>query len=203
MNLKYIKDKAKEINKRSLDFHLANCSLACERMIQDEIHIYLEKERNEIKKKKDAAHKRNDLKEIEHLAAREESLSKKRTIRIYIEYINGIGINEKSGRVVFFDNHFTINIPKTLLDKSVKENYEYTEYVKILRNIMAHELGHITLHWRELINLKGIQGSRSIIGEKDEEAKLFGESLLELRQKRNKAMIDNESLKNFFGLNAL
>ena len=79
-------------------------------MIQDEIHTHLSKELSDIKKKKDKARERKDMLEFEYLTTKEVNLSKKQTIRIYIEYISNTGINEKSGRVVFSKNPDVVKV---------------------------------------------------------------------------------------------
>lgn len=52
---------------------------------------------------------------------------------------------------------------------------------------MAHEIGHMVLHTKELLLEESTQGSLNIKNaEKEEEANIFGKELLELRRDRNR-----------------
>lgn len=60
------------------------------------------------------------------------------------------------------------------------------------RRLVSHELGHLVLHTDDLLKIEGTQGSLDIKDdEKEEEANLFGEKLIELRSDRNKKMYQN------------
>ncbi len=200
MDRKRVNLKAQEVNRISLQFHLAHASLACETIIQGELQKKFRKELSDIQSKKKNAQKRNDIAAFGELCQQEVKLEKRNTVRIYIEYIKGLEINKNSGRVVFHNNHFIINIPEALLNDSVGEGYLYTESAKKLREIMAHELGHIVLHYEEIMKKAGTQGTHSVEfkGCKDEEAKAFSEELLRLRAERNNAIINNNSFRDIF-----
>lgn len=190
--------RANEINDLSLDYHLAHASLACEMIIQAEVKVGLKQEFSRINKEKERALKRDDIVQFERLCQDEGKLERRNTVRNYVEYIDGGELSENSGRVIFFENHFTISLSKSLLEKSMREDGTYTPYVSKLRWVMAHELGHIALHYRDLFTLKGTQGSWALSSEKKEEANIFADELIRLWGERNKKMLDDGSLVAHF-----
>lgn len=198
MNSTEVINRANQINDLSLNYHLAHASLACEMIIQDEIQKNIKDELSRINKEKEKALKRGDTGEFERLSQDEGKLERRNTVRNYVEYIDGGDISETSGRVIFFENHFTISLSKSLLLKSMDETGTYTSAVGELRKIMAHELGHIALHYKELFTLRGTVGSNALPQEKDDEAKLFASQLIKLRSERNRKMIDDGSLLKHF-----
>jgi hypothetical protein len=102
---------------------------------------------------------------------------------IFVDYID---MDKDAGRVVKIANQLIISLPKELLSDSKYEDGSYKESgVKKLREIMAHELGHIALHTEELLKIDNLKGSKNLDAQSELEAEWFASELLELRHKRN------------------
>jgi Zn-dependent peptidase ImmA (M78 family) len=177
-----IKERAEEVNSRSLDFQLSHAVAACNVMIIEDFKVRSQSEREDLKQKILVASQRKDESEVQRL--REHIGGLKKPSRIYVEYCN---IPEDSGRVVKTeDNHLVISLPLALAEKSRDEAIVYNEKgVQELRRRTAHELGHVILHFDKLMNQTGLRGSLDLGPDEDIEANIFTETLLELRRNRN------------------
>ncbi len=127
-----------------------------------------------------------------------DALIKQRSFHIDVAYINTT--SNDTARIVKINNAFVINLSKSLAKQIFNSDgsYNYTVIHKI-RELMAHELGHLILHTKELLYNDSTQGSKLIRDpQKEEEANLFGENLLEFRKIRNeKVYHDGGAHKKF------
>jgi Zn-dependent peptidase ImmA (M78 family) len=99
-----------------------------------------------------------------------------------------------AGRVVKAENKLIISLPKTLIENSRNKDGSYNENgVKKIREIMAHELGHIALHTDELLKINTLRGSKDLDKNLEKEALWFSEKLLRLRHERNQKMAQCDS----------
>lgn len=181
-----ISDIAKDVSKVSEQYQLIHATYACQMLIKQIIMDEYTKKYDElsrrIEEKIDAGAKYDkEQSEKEEL----DMLIKQRSFHIDVAYIETT--SEDAARIVKIDNAFVINLSKSLAKQIFNSDgsYNYAIIHKI-RELMAHELGHIALHTRELFYIAGTQGSKIIIDpEKEEEADVFGKKLLEFRKLRN------------------
>ncbi len=181
-----IGDIAKNVSHISEQYQLIHATYACQmlvkQIIMDEYIKKYDKLSNRIEEKicKGLKYDQEQL-EKEEL----DMLIKQRSFHIDVAYIETT--SEDAARIVKINNAFVINLSKSLARQIFNPDGSYN-YVIIhkIRELMAHELGHIALHTRELFYIDGTQGSKIIMDpEKEEEADLFGEKLLEFRKIRN------------------
>ncbi|MBD5459252.1 MAG: hypothetical protein HDR27_11855 [Lachnospiraceae bacterium] len=79
--------------------------------------------------------------------------------------------------------NYEAELEKKIFDENGNYNYEV---IQKIRQLMAHELGHLILHTDELLHIDGTQGSKLITDEeKEEETDCFGKQLLHFRKERN------------------
>lgn len=196
---KYIYDRAEQVSHKSEQYQLIHATYACQMLIKQIIM-------DEFTKRYDSLLERIEKKMLNGLnyekeqAEKEEiaALIKQRSFHIDVAYIDTT--SEDDARIVKIYNAFVINLSKSLLNKIFEPdgNYNYVTIHKI-RKLMAHELGHIALHTKELFYIDGTQGSKLIIDpEKEEEANIFGEKLLELRKLRNKKVYQDGGAHKIF-----
>ena len=193
MEKRDVENVAEMINTISNNYHLSHATHACERFHQILYKAY-SKERNEkLSKEIKEALNRKDKERIDVLLKnieQEEINISPRRIRIYIDYISVL--SENAGRVTYIDGKYIINLPESLMLSVVNENSSYNiEAVNKLRKAMAHELGHIALHFGKLYNVNDLRGSLFLEDDCENEADWFAEKLLELRRKRNQKLHDD------------
>jgi hypothetical protein len=183
------KQKAKLVNDISRHYHLSHAVFACNKILESEFKDYLETKTAKLRERLLAAEKSNDQDRIAEILRDTDRL--KRPFRIYVDYF-GYSDDENMVRAravhLADSNQFVIYLPKALLDKSINEARTYNaDVVKRLRRLMAHELGHIILHTKELLDDQGTQGSTLLSGNADteREADIFADELLHLRRERN------------------
>lgn len=181
-----ISEIAKNVSHISEQYQLIHATYACQMLVKQIIM-------DEYKKKYDKLLTRIEEKICKGLKYDQEQLEKEeldilikqRSFHIDVAYIETT--SEDAARIVKIDNAFVINLSKSLAKQIFNPDGSYN-YVVIhkIRELMAHELGHIALHTRELFYIDGTQGSKIIMDpEKEEEADLFGNKLLEFRKLRN------------------
>ncbi len=181
-----IVDIAKKVSHISEQYQLIHATYACQMIIKQIIMDEYIKKYDELSKRIEEKICKGLKYDQEQLKKEElDMLIKQRSFHIDVAYIETT--SEDAARIIKIDNAFVINLSKSLLKQIFKSDgsYNYTVIHKI-RELMAHELGHIALHTKELFYIDSTQGSKIIIDpEKEEEADLFGKNLLELRKIRN------------------
>lgn len=194
-----ISDIAKNVSLVSEQYQLIHATYACQMLVKQIIM-------DEYTKKYDDLSKRIENKMCKGLKYDQEQLEKEeldrlikqRSFHIDVAYIETT--SDDAARIVKIDNAFVINLSKSLAKQIFNPDGSYN-YVVIhkIRELMAHELGHIALHTKELFYINSTQGSNLIIDpEKEEEADLFGKNLLNLRKKRNKRVYQDGGAHNKF-----
>lgn len=186
-----------------MDYYLADVIMACESIIQKQVHELLAEEKNKIKDaskeelRRIKAGKEENTARYKELCQKEAQLDGK-VVHIYLEYLSGEQISDNSARVTFHKSNFVIYINKSLLVNSLNADGSYNENIQNLMNNIAHEVGHITLHYRALINMRGTQGSAEIKDSRDTEADIFSNELIKLRKHRISRMLKNGNISNYF-----
>lgn len=183
---KEINDIAKKVSNISEHYQLIHATYACQMLIKqiimDEYGKRYDKLLEQIEEKMNAG-----LKYDKEQTEKEEidSLIKQRSFHIDVAYIDTT--SEDAARIIKIKNAFVINLSKTLAQQIFNSDGSYNyEAIHKIRELMAHELGHLMLHTKELLYIDSTQGSKLIRDpEKEEEANLFGNNLLELRKLRN------------------
>ena len=187
MSPKEVGKIAAQINTISLNYHLAHAVFACNKIVEDVFKRHSQKRIKNLKETLQEAEKKNDIKKISGILTEIDRLG--RPFRIYVEYVSDMDI--EGGRVIKLplSNQFVISLPEDLLRQSWNSDGTYnTDGVKVLRNRMAHELGHIALHIEELLEIDGTQGSKLLTKEAEDEANIFAVELLKLRHERNEQL---------------
>jgi len=190
-----VKQKAKQVNDISMNYHLSHAVFACNKIIEADFKEYIREKTEDYKARLQAAEKAGDTKEIIEISKKIEQL--KAPCRIYIEYIK-----RGKARVIFLIdcNQFIITLPEELLTQSKDANGFYdVAGVKKLRWTTAHEIGHTVLHTKDLIKNTSTQGSIDLSRGKEgeEEADIFAKELLALRHKRNEDLFKTRKWQAF------
>lgn len=89
-----------------------------------------------------------------------------------------------------YDDGFVIMLPKSMeciRDKDGKINFSE---LKKLRKLMAHELGHVTLH------ADSLRKGEKMTDKQEAEADFFADALIELRRLRNEEIHKNNNYEN-------
>lgn len=194
-----IKNIAENVSKISEQYQLIHATYACQMLVKQTIMDENTKKYDELSKRIEEKIS-NGQKYDKEKSEKEEidTLIKQRSFHIDVAYIETT--SDDVARIVKINNAFVINLSKSLAKQIFKPDGSYN-YVIIhkIRELMAHELGHIMLHTKELLNIDNLQGSKLIIDpEKEAEADFFGENLLELRKIRNeKVYQDGGAHKKF------
>lgn len=181
-----INDIAKKVSHISEQYQLIHATYACQMLVKQIIMDEYTKKYDELSKRieeKILANAKYDQEQSEKEEI--DALIKQRSFHIDVAYIETT--SDDAARIVKINNAFVINLSKSLAKQIFKSDGSYN-YVVIhkIRELMAHELGHIILHTKDLFYIDSTQGSKLIINpEKEEEANLFGKDLLELRKLRN------------------
>ena len=181
-----INDIAKRVSHISEQYQLIHATYACQMLVKQIIMDEYTKKYDELSKRieeKICAGAKYDKEQSEKEEI--DALIKQRSFHIDVAYIETT--SDDAARIVKINNAFVINLSKSLAKQIFKSDGSYN-YVVIhkIRELMAHELGHIVLHTKDLFYIDSTQGSKLIIDpEKEEEADLFGADLLELRKLRN------------------
>lgn len=192
-------DIANKVSHTSEQYQLIHATYACQMMVKQTIMDEYIKKYDELSKRIEEKICKGLKYDQEQLEKEElDLLIKQRSFHIDVAYIETT--SEDAARIVKIDNAFVINLSKSLLIQIFNSDgsYNYAIIHKI-RELMAHELGHIALHTKELFYIDSTQGSKLIMDpQKEEEADLFGEQLLELRKLRNKKVYQDGGAHNKF-----
>jgi len=186
MDPKEVKQKAKQVNDISMDYHLTNAIFACSRIVQSEFKEYIDEKSKVLKERLLAAENAGSIEKINEI--NKEIAQLKAPLWIHVEYIS-----KGKGRVIFTpeSNRFVITLPGDLLTETRKPDGTYNpEGLKKLRYLTAHEIGHIALQTKDLLNIESTQGTINLDGKKEAEtdADIFAKELLALRHKRNEKL---------------
>ena len=187
MQLKDVKNKARQIFTLSLNYHLSHAVFACNKTVEDILKRHSQEKIETLKKDLQKAEENNDTVKIAEIVSNIQYFS--RPFRIYVEYVPEMDI--EGGRVVRLpsSNQLIISLPEKLLKKSCNKDGSYNaDGIRTLRKRMAHELGHIALHIEELLIDDSTQGSISLTDNAEVEADIFADELLRLRHERNEKL---------------
>ena len=194
-----IRDIVGKVTKSSEKYQLIHATYAIRSMIKDMVVENYHQECDDLSAKiEEKIIKGIDYsEEIKRKKELERDIDQK-NFRIDVEYIPSF--TEKMARAIKIENAFVISLPASLANSVFDKdgNYDYVAIQKI-RRLMAHELGHIMLHTKDLMNIHGTQGTLDISGdEKETEANFFADKLIELRRVRNeKVYHDGGAHKRF------
>ncbi len=194
-----IRKKAKEINDLSEQFQMVHAAYATQEYIKNIVKDFYQEKLDNLKVRiADKIKKDLDItQELEDKEQLEAIIRRNRTI-INVGYIDIA--DENVARVVKVDNAFTIYLASSLRDSIFNANHEYSyKTIQKIRELMSHELGHLTLHTKELLLEDGTQGSLNINNsEREIEADFFGQELLNLRKERNRKIRVDGGAENLF-----
>lgn len=186
-------EQAKFVNEISEEYQLIHACFAVQQIINDHINSTYEEKFKELRKSLIAEDVNGDTIETLLRKKRElESENRKKRINISIRYIASLkGSNATTTRVGTYKNTFIISLPKEL--EQVRDGEGEFDYarMKVLRTLMAHELGHILLH-TDYINEDGVVDED---GNKEEESNYFAEAILELRRERNRKFYSHQNFE--------
>lgn len=200
----YIKAKAKDINDRSEQYQMIHATYASQEVVEQLVKDFYDDKLAELKRriaekaeKAEKARRGLDTeKEYEQEKELMETIQNRFVIKI--RYMNVS--NENMARAMKNGKVFTIYLAESLRQRIHKddETLDYGVILKI-REKMAHELGHIVLHTKEILAEDSTQGTLNIKDDvKEEEACLFAKELLELRRERNKRIRKDGGADNLF-----
>jgi hypothetical protein len=172
-----IKQKAKDVECISQDYHLTHAVFACTKILHDTRR----KQYGELKKELEKAY--SDNTKTSELLEQKKQMDEQNRFHVLIDYVTGMDKN--SARVVKTDNKLVISIPRGLLDDVHSTDTQSVQIsVSKIRFLMAHELGHICLN-ADKIQL-GLIGSLALDPDAERDADIFAQELLRLRDERNK-----------------
>lgn len=182
-----IREKVSNIISSSDKYHFIHATYACQLMVKDLVSSYYMEEcrklsQNIRERTKGGREIPEELyEEYQHLM----EVAKEGRAHIDIDYIDTSSENE--ARIIKTANAFVINLPRSLAERVTHEDGSFNkETVQKIRELTAHELGHLMLHTEELLKIEGTQGSKEITEEgKEDEARFFAEKIVEMRDQRN------------------
>jgi len=181
MDTNEVKHKAQQVNDVAMEYHLSNAVFACNRIVQNEFKAYINEKKKTLYERLLAAEKADDMQQISQITR--EIWQLKSPFGIHIEYIT-----KGKGRVVFIpdSNRFVITLPRDLLAESRNADGTYNPAgVKKLRWLTAHEMGHIALQTKDLLQNESTQGTIDVTNSGQEaDANVFARELLALQHKR-------------------
>ena len=182
-----IRKKVSNIIESSDKYYFIHATYACQLMVKDLVSAYYIEEcrklSNNIRERTKRGGEIPD--ELQEEYQRLMVMVKEGRAHIDIDYIDTS--SEDEARVIKTSNAFVINLPKSLAERVTYEDGSFNkEVVQKIRELMAHELGHLMLHTDELLKIEGTQGSKEITEEeKEAEARFFAENILKMRTQRN------------------
>ncbi len=193
-----IKTKAKNINDCSEQFQLLHATYASQEDVKRTVQDFYTEKLAVLKDKidKKAKHRLNTEDELEQVKNLMDIIQNRFVIDIGYMSVSDEGM----ARVTKTGKFFTIWLAKSLRDKihKVDGGLDY-DVIQKIRELMAHELGHIVLHTKEILKEEGTQGTLNIQNDEQEmEARLFAEELLELRRERNRKIREDGGADKLF-----
>jgi Zn-dependent peptidase ImmA (M78 family) len=185
MTQQEVHEKAAKVDNISYDYHLTHAVFACDKMLEDAFKEQGKKETVRITNELKIAYKNKDNHKAALLLKQKKAL-KLTKYHIFVDYIKGMA--RDAGRVIKVEDKLVISLPDQLaIDAKAKDGLFNKSHVNKLREVMAHELGHIALHVDKLVS-NNLQGSNDIKGQEETEADWFAKELLCLRVERNKKL---------------
>lgn len=189
-----ILDTAKKVNDLSEKFQLIHATYASERLIRQVMKEHFEKELSGLSQKI----KNCSSGMLDELSEEKRSLEDAMKRRICAISVDFVDISTDRARTVKINNSFTIYLPRELQDH-IKDEHGKRDYevMRKIRKMMAHELGHLALHTDALMEENNTVGTLAFQdGEREAEADLFGEDLLERRRIRNQEIFEDGGAHN-------
>jgi len=179
-----IKARAKKVYEFSFNYHLIHAVFGSDGLLLCDRKEYKTEENKELFNAAFKAIQAGDAVLAEKLKKDGETLKKEFQHRKYCILVEYIPMDDiYGGRVVIADDKLKISIPEKLKEGLIDEEGKLNSAPIInLREIMAHELGHIVLHTEKIP--PGTQGSK-ILAPLDWEAEVFAEELLRLYKSHN------------------
>lgn len=181
---KEIRARAKNVYDISFNYHLIHAVFGSDGLlIRDRMEANKEELVNLNKALVVAKREKDTVLEAELMAEAEKLKKKlKRKYHILIDYVTLSDL--EGGRVIKIDDKLIIELPKKLTS-NIKDHDTgelQKEAVAAVREIMAHELGHIVLHTEE-VPQGDLQGGAKL-KHLDWEAEVFAKELLRLYSKK-------------------
>jgi hypothetical protein len=182
--IKEIKTRAKKVYDFSFNYHLIHALFGSDGLLLCDRKEYKAEETKEIFNAAFKAIQEGDALLAEKIKKDGEILKKEfqhRKYCILVEYIPMDDIH--GGRVVIADDKLKISLPEKLQEGLIDEEGKLNSApISKLREIMAHELGHIVLHTEKIPpDIRGSKGLAPL----DWEAEVFAEELLLLYEKQD------------------
>lgn len=163
-------DYANAMHKYSQYRLLSHTRDACEKFIYQNEQKHYKTELDALKERLKKSNNDEDEKAILSEIDRVKREFDKHSVHITINYSR----SNRTARTVRKNNGFAIVIPTP--------DFESKESITTARSLIAHELGHIVLHTEELIKTDG-RGSYLLNSpEKETEADIFSDRILELKK---------------------
>lgn len=187
-----IKEIATNVNLESEKYQLIHACSAIENLMNEKYKKNYEEAIDKLKGRiKECSVGSDTFNELIKKVSDIKDESRKNRVTISINYLSSL--TGKNARTTKIGTYFMISLPKEMEQIRKEDGTIDFEKMKELRNLMAHELGHILLH-SDFINEKGIKPMNHSI---EEEAELFADTVIELRRERNKQIYDSRSYENF------
>ncbi len=186
-----IYSKAQDVNEISEKYQLIHATFAVQKMVNEKINQTYAQEFKKLRKVL-LEDNLTDEKQRQILEKKKalEIESRKKRMNISIQYIDSLkGMNATTTKIGIYKNSFIISLPQELGSiRNQDGNFDY-EKMRKLRWLMAHELGHILLH-SDCIDENGFLKKN---GNEEDECDFFAESIIKLRQERNKKFYSNSN----------
>ena len=176
-----IRGIAKRINDESEKYQLAHACQATEHILRNDTKEHYRPKHDDI-----VARLKNetDPEKIKGIRKELEELKKKVAApNIKIDYLEHLSWG--SARAYRINGTIRISLPRDMTCLRKESGELDIGRMRALRELMAHELGHVILHNKHANMKAGLQGTHEFGGEHEEEANFFGSELLEMRRKRN------------------
>lgn len=195
-------DKANYINNLSEHYQLMHATYAVQTCIKEEMQKLYKQELLRLYKDLKEGKDKNITKIKQRAQTVKSQLSRlkdEHSCNIHIKYLESVK-EPTNARVTQIDDFFDIYLSSVLRENIFNTDGTYNyKTIRLIRELMAHELGHLVLHTQDLLNIKNTQGSKDIKdSSKEKEADLFKDELLKLRSERNRKMSEDENSKIMF-----
>jgi len=166
--------RAKQVGDLAEQFVLSNAVMATRKILEDEgLKTF------DLANQREKIENSNTISEID--ACKCEAL---KSINKTVNVIVGFSASVAEARTFYSNNYFEIILPKPSQDPIS------TREIENLRKLLGHELGHLTLHLSELIELQhNMSGTLKIVDPKfEQEAELFAEETIRIRKNHIKRL---------------
>jgi hypothetical protein len=185
MSSKEIEQKAIEVNRISLNYHLTHAIFACNELLREDYKKEHKAELTKLGKELQEAYRSENVEKQTDVRKTIKHTEQKVKYYIYVEYVP---MPADENRVVKTERQLIVSLSKELLESARDKDDSFSaDPLKKLRHATAHELGHALLHSEE-IKLGATQGSKELGSAAETEAELFANKLLTLRSDRNEKL---------------